>query len=136
MSPSTVALRNIQIIEDEALIDRTREDTGPYLAQALQRLAAHPLVGEVRSLGLIGAVEIVAEPGTNLRHGQKSGGSGGQAGPIVRDACIARGLMVRAIRDSIVMSPPLVITHAEIDQIVDTIHAALDASADALSALG
>ncbi|WP_353227902.1 aminotransferase [Novosphingobium sp.] len=133
---AAVALRNIQIMEDEALIDRTREDTGPYLAQALQRLAAHPLVGEVRSLGLIGAVEIVAEPGTNQRHGQKSGGSGGQAGPIVRDACIARGLMVRAIRDSIVMSPPLVITHAEIDQIVDTIHAALDASADALSALG
>eukprot|EP01037_Dinobryon_pediforme_P012971 gene12971-13073_t len=127
---AAVALRNIQIIEDEGLVERTREDTGPYLAQALQRLAAHPLVGEARSLGLIGAVEIVAEKGTNRRHGK-----GGQAGPIVRDACIARGLMVRAIRDSIVMSPPLVITHAEIDQIVDTISAALDASAAALAAL-
>ena len=127
---AAVALRNIQIIEDEGLVERTREDTGPYLAQALQRLAAHPLVGEARSLGLIGAVEIVAEKGTNRRHGK-----GGQAGPIVRDACIARGLMVRAIRDSIVMSPPLVITHAEIDRIVDTIAAALDASAGALAAL-
>ena len=128
---AAVALRNIQIIEDEDLVRRTREDTGPYLARALaQRLADHPLVGEARSLGLIGAVEIVAEKGTNRRHG-----GGGQAGPIVRDACIARGLMVRAIRDSIVMSPPLVITHAEIDQIVDTIAAALDASAGALAAL-
>jgi putrescine aminotransferase len=127
---AAVALRNIQIIEDEGLVERTREDTGPHLAQALQRLAAHPLVGEARSLGLIGAVEIVAEKGTNRRHGK-----GGQAGPIVRDACIARGLMVRAIRDSIVMSPPLVITHAEIDRIVDTIAAALAASAGALAAL-
>ena len=129
---AAVALRNIQILEDEGLVERTRTDTGPYLARALaERLAPHPLVGEARSLGLIGAVEIVAEKGTNRRHG-----SGGQAGPIVRDACIARGLMVRAIRDSIVMSPPLVITHAEIDQIVDTIAAALDASADKLAALG
>ncbi|KUR74590.1 aspartate aminotransferase family protein [Novosphingobium sp. Fuku2-ISO-50] len=129
---AAVALRNIQIIEDEHLVERTREDTGPYLAKAMaERLAPHPLVGEARSLGLIGAVEIVAEKGTNRRHG-----AGGQAGPIVRDACIARGLMVRAIRDSIVMSPPLVITHAEIDQLVDTIVAALDASADQLAALG
>ena len=129
---AAVALRNIQILDDEGLIVRTREDTGPYLARALaERLAPHPLVGEARSLGLIGAVEIVAEKGTNRRHG-----GGGKAGPIVRDACIARGLMVRAIRDSIVMSPPLIITHAEIDQIVDTIAAALDASAGALAELG
>jgi len=129
---AAVALRNIQIMEDEHLVERTREDTGPYLAKALaERLAPHPLVGEARSLGLIGAVEIVAEKGTNRRHG-----AGGQAGPIVRDACIARGVMVRAVRDSIVLSPPLVITHAEIDQIVDTIVAALDASAEALAALG
>ena len=128
---AAVALRNLQIIEDEALVDRTREDTGPYLAHAMaERLAPHPLVGEARSLGLIGAVEIVAEPGTNRRFG-----AGGQAGPIVRDACIARGLMVRAIRDTIVMSPPLVITHAEIDRLVDTIRAALDESADKLAAL-
>jgi putrescine aminotransferase len=128
---AAVALRNIEIIEDEHLVERTREDTGPYLARAMaDRLSPHPLVGEARSLGLIGAVEIVAEPGTNRRHG-----AGGQAAPIVRDACIARGLMVRAVRDSIVMSPPLVITHAEIDRLVDTIAAALDDSAEALAAL-
>ncbi|WP_226018007.1 aspartate aminotransferase family protein [Novosphingobium sp. FKTRR1] len=133
---SAVALRNIQIIEDEQLVERVRDDTGPYLAQALQRLTANPLVGQVRSLGLIGAVEIVAEPGTNKRHGQKDGVGGGVAGPIVRDHCIARGLMVRAIRDSIVMSPPLVITHEEIDRLVDIIAAALEASAEQLAALG
>ncbi len=75
----------------------------------------------MRSLGLIGAVEIVAQKGTNQRFG-----AGGMAGPLVRDACIARGLMVRAIRDSIVMCPPYVITHAEIDRLVSIIGAALD----------
>ena len=54
------------------------------------------------------------------------------AGPIVRDACIARGLMVRAIRDSIVMCPPYVISHDEIDRMVAIIAAALDASAETL----
>jgi len=127
---AAVALRNIAIIEEEHLVDRVREDVGPYLNAALQRLADHPLVGEVRSLGLLGAVEIVAEKGTNRRHG-----AGGQAGPIVRDHCIAGGLMVRAIRDSIVMSPPLVITHEEIDRLVSIIGAALDASAAQLAAL-
>ncbi|MEO6255171.1 MAG: hypothetical protein ABIO69_00005, partial [Sphingomicrobium sp.] len=73
------------------------------------------------------AVEIVARKGTNQRFG-----SGGLAGPIVRDGCIARGLMVRAIRDSIVMCPPFVITHQEIDRMVSIIAAALDGSAEAL----
>lgn len=127
-----VALANIAIMERENLIERTRTDTGPYLAAALQRLAKHPLVGEVRSIGLLGAVEIVADkPGT-----ARFGGAEGTAGPMVRDACIERGLMVRGIRDTIVMCPPLVISHAEIDQIVDTIGAALDACEAPLRAIG
>jgi putrescine aminotransferase len=118
-----VALANIAIFEREHLVERTRDDTGPYLAKALQRLADHPLVGQVRSLGLLGAVEIVSKRGTNERFGGKEG----TAGPMVRDACIERGLMVRGIRDTIVMCPPLIITHEEIDRIVSIIGAALDA---------
>ncbi len=126
---AAVALANIAIIEDEHLVERTRDVTGPYLAKRLAELAAHPLVGEARSLGLIGAVEIVAEKGTNRRFGK-----GGTA-TIVRDICIERGLMVRAVRDSIVMSPPLTITEPEIDRIVDTIGAALTEAEPALRAL-
>ena len=118
---AAVALKNLEIIEREDLVRRTREDTGPYLAQRLAELARHPLVGEARSLGLIGAVEIVAEPGTNRRFG-----GGGKAGIVVRDICIAKGLMVRGVKDSIVMSPPLIITHAEIDRMIGIIAAALD----------
>ena len=126
---AAVALANLDILTREKLVERTAQDTGPYLANALKRLASHPNVGDVRSLGLMGAVEIVSEAGTNKRFGGGTGMAGGIAGPIVRDHCIARGLMVRAVRDTIVMSPPLIITHAEIDQLVDTIAAALEDSA-------
>lgn len=119
---AAVALRNIEILEREGLVARTRDDTGPYLAKALARLADHPLVGEVRSVGLIGAVEIVAEKGTNKRWG----GAEGNAGPVVRDLCIEGGLMVRGIRDTIVMCPPLIISHDEIDELVGIIAKALD----------
>ncbi|MDE1923610.1 MAG: aminotransferase class III-fold pyridoxal phosphate-dependent enzyme [Gammaproteobacteria bacterium] len=128
---AAVALRNLKIIADEGLVERVAADAGPYLAQALARLAQDPLVGEARSLGLIGAVEIVARKGTNRRFR----GEEGHAGPIVRDACIRNGLMVRAIRDTIVMCPPLIISHAEIDRLVATIGRALRESESELRAL-
>ena len=128
---AAVALANIEIMENEDLIARTRDVTGPYLAKALKRLDTHPLVGEARSLGLIGAVEIVAEKGTNKRFTGKEG----VAGPVVRDICIKNGLMVRGIRDSIVMCPPLIVSEAEIDQIVDTIEKSLNEAEPILRAL-
>lgn len=128
---AAVALKNIEIIEREGLVDRVKNDVGPYFAEALKRLQADPLTGEIRSLGLIGAVEIVSKKGTNERFT----GTEGKAGPIVRDACIRNGLMVRGIRDSIVMCPPLIITHAEIDRMIDIIGRALRESEPALRAL-
>lgn len=129
---AAVALRNLEIIEREDLVRRTREETGPHLAAALaERISGHPLVGEARSIGLLGAVEIVAEPGTNRRFGGKEG----KAGPIVRDRCIANGLMVRGIRDSIVMCPPLVITGDEIDRMAGIIARSLDEAWPELKAL-
>jgi putrescine aminotransferase len=114
---AAVALKNLEIIEREGLVERVHDDAGPYFKEAIKRLDNDPLVGEARSLGLIGAVEIVAKKGTNERFTGKEG----KAGPIVRDACIRNGLMVRGIRDSIVMCPPLIITHAEIDRMIDII---------------
>jgi putrescine aminotransferase len=119
---AAVALKNIEIMEREKLVERTRDETGPYLARQLATLNDHPLVGEVRSLGLIGCVEIVSQKGTN----QRFGGKQGPTGLMVRDLCIDHGLMVRAVRDSIVMSPPLIISHGQIDQLVATLRRALD----------
>ena len=128
---AAVALKNIEIIEREGLVQRVATDAGPYFAAALARVGAHELVGEARSLGLIGGIEIVRQKGTNARFGDKEG----TAGPIVRDLCIENGLMVRAIRDTIVMCPPLVITHAEIDEMADKIGRSLDQARQQLRAL-
>ncbi len=128
---AAVALKNLEILSRERLIERTAEDTGPYIAKALDRLRSHPFVGEARSLGLVGGIEIVAKAGTNTRFAGKEG----TAGPIVRDICIRHGLMVRAIRDTIVFCPPLIITHAEIDRLVDTIRRAIDEASSVLKAL-
>jgi putrescine aminotransferase len=127
---AAVALMNIEIMERERLVERTASDTGPYLAKGLETLALHPLVGETRSLGLIGAVEIVSRKGTNERFG----GREGVAGPIVRDICIRNGLMIRAVRDTLVMSPPLVISHAEIDAMLAIIERSLDEAEGVLRA--
>ncbi|MES1201313.1 MAG: aminotransferase class III-fold pyridoxal phosphate-dependent enzyme, partial [Pseudomonadota bacterium] len=128
---AAVALKNIEIMEREDLVGRVRDDIGPYLNEALKRLDNDPLVGETRSLGLLGAVEIVAKKGTN----QRFTGKEGKAGPILRDICIKNGLMVRAIRDSIVMSPPLIISRAEVDKLVDIIARSLREAEPALKAL-
>jgi len=127
---AAVALKNIEIMEREDLVRRVREDTGPYLAEGLKALETHPMVGQARSLGMIGAVEIVSAKGTNKRFG----GAEGKAGPMVRDLCIKNGLMVRAVRDTLVMSPPLVISRAEIDQLLGIIRKSLDEAEPVLRA--
>jgi putrescine aminotransferase len=128
---AAVALANIDILDHEGLVTRVADDIGPYFGRALATLADHELVGEVRTIGLLGAVEIVAEPGTNRRFTDTPG----TAGPIVRDAAIEHGLMVRAVRDTIVMSPPLVISHGEVDMLVERLRAALDDALPVLRAL-
>jgi len=128
---AAVALRNIEIMEREHLVERTRDDTGPYLAKMLATLNDHPLVGETRSVGLLGAVEIVADKATGARFG----GAEGTAGPMVRDLCIENGLMVRGIRDTIVMCPPLIISHAQIDEMIGIIRKALDLALPRLTAI-
>ena len=119
-----VALANIKIIEDEDLVRRTHDETGPHLAKRLAELAEHPIVGEVRSLGLIGAVEIVKDKASRGRFDDP-----GAAGTICRKHCVAGGLILRAVRDAMVMSPALSITTAEIDRMIDILHQALDRTA-------
>ncbi|MET0546962.1 MAG: aminotransferase class III-fold pyridoxal phosphate-dependent enzyme, partial [Caulobacterales bacterium] len=121
----------LEIIERENLVKRTRDETGPYFAKKYAELAKHPLVGESRTTGLIGAIELVAEKGTNKRFTGKEG----VAGPIVRDHCIKNGLMVRAIRDTIVCCPPLIITIAELDQLTGILLKSLNEAEPELRAL-
>ncbi|TIV22101.1 MAG: aminotransferase class III-fold pyridoxal phosphate-dependent enzyme, partial [Mesorhizobium sp.] len=88
-----------------------KNDTGPYFAQALQeRIAGHRLVGEVRSIGLMGAIEIVKDKATKERYLPS-----GSAAVVVRDHAIANGMMLRATGDTMILSPPLIWTRDTID---------------------
>lgn len=117
-----VALANLDIIEKEGLVERVREETGPYLANALtERLAGHGIVGEVRSIGLMAAIEIVKDKGTRERFENV-----GFAAATVRDHAIANGMMMRAVNDTMILSPPLIWTKETIDMACERIGKALD----------
>jgi len=120
-----VALENIRIIEQEGLVERVRDDTGPYLQTTLRdALADHPLVGEVRGVGLIGAIELV-EDRASRKHFEPLGRVGG----ICRDHCFANELIMRAVRDAMVFSPPLTLSHEEIDELVKRVKLCIDLTA-------
>lgn len=118
---SAVALANLDILERERLIERVRDDLEPFFAAALTRLADHPLVGEVRSIGLIGAVELVQQRSPRIAFDPP-----GIVAAVVRDQMQQRGIILRAVRDALVIAPPLVVRHAEIDRIVDTLGEVLE----------
>ena len=122
--PCAVALENIAIIEEENLVERVREEVGPYLQQRLATLTDHPLVGEVRGVGLLGAIELVANKQTHERFAPE-----GRAGTLCRDHCVKQNVVSRAVRDTMVISPPLVITKSEIDELVDRLGKAIDSAA-------
>jgi putrescine aminotransferase len=120
-----VALKNLEIIEREGLIERVADDTGPYLGQALRdRIGDHALVGEVRSFGLLAAIEIVKDKETKTRFDPV-----GRAASLVRDHAIANGLMMRAVNDTMILSPPLIWTRETIDMACERIARALDLAA-------
>lgn len=120
-----VALKNLEIIEKEGLIERVRDDTGPYLAQVLRgRIAGHELVGEVRSVGLMAAIEIVRDKRTRQRFDPP-----GSAAVIIRDHAIANGMMLRATGDTMILSPPLIWTRETIDLACERILKALNLAA-------
>jgi len=124
-----VALANIRILRDEGVIERVRVDTGPYFKQRWASLAQHPLVGEARSIGLVGAIELVADKASGERFEKEA-----SAGTVCRDFCFANGLVMRAVGDAMIVSPPLVVEHAHIDELVDKAWRCLDLTAKALGA--
>ena len=124
---SAVAERNIRIIRDEGLVERVRTDTGPYLQARWRELGEHPLVGEARGVGFIGALELVKDKATRTRFDPL-----GEVGTVCRDFCFKNGLVMRAVWDTMIMSPPLIMTRAEIDEFIALARRCLDLTAEAV----
>ena len=115
-----VGLRNLQILEDEGLVQRAAE-RGAYLRRRLEELRRHEIVGDVRSLGLVAGVELVSD-----RETKKSFDPAVGAARRVWIEALAQGVIVRPLGgDVLAMSPPFVISEAEIDRIVDVLNSAI-----------
>ncbi|MCU0122934.1 aminotransferase [Pseudomonas vlassakiae] len=124
------ALKNIEIIERENLLAHVN-DVGGYLEQRLQTLAALPLVGQVRCMKLMACVEFVANKQTKALFPDAV-----NIGERIHVRAQAKGLLVRPIMHLNVMSPPLIITHAQVDEIVDILRSCILEAAQELTEQG
>ena len=123
---AAVALENIRILRDEKIIEKVHAETAPYLQKRLRELNDHPLVGEVRGVGMLGAIELVQDKATRKRYEGKG------VGMICRQFCFDNGLIMRAVGDTMIISPPLVITKDEIDELVTKARKCLDLTLEVL----
>ena len=124
-----VALANIRILRDEGIIETVKNEKAPYLQEQWSTLADHPIVGEARSVGLMGAIELVHDKSTRERFAKDK-----KAGERCRDFCVDNGLVMRAVGDSMIVAPPLVIEKNQIDELIEKARRCLDLTAAALTA--
>ena len=121
---TAVALENIRILQDERILDTVQADTGPYLAQRWAELGEHRLVGEARITGMVGALELVPRKPSREYFPDR-----GAVGQLCRDIALRNGLILRATNDAMLLSPPLVITRAQIDELFEKAWKSLDQTA-------
>jgi putrescine aminotransferase len=119
-SACAAALANLELIEKDRLIEKTREVTGPHFQKRLAELKNHRAVGEVRGFGLIGAIELLPPGGKSALNPNQP------LGPKAVAIARTEGIIVRGIRDLIAVAPPLIITPAEIDELFGGIARTLD----------
>ena len=126
-----VALANLREMQRLGVVGEDGARRAAYLQGAIATLEDHPYVGEVRGVGFLAAVEIVQDKATNARFDKDY-----KVGTLCRDRCVANGLIMRAIGDTMVTSPPLVISIAEIDELVEKARRSIDETIEALEARG
>ncbi|MEM6742580.1 MAG: aspartate aminotransferase family protein [Pseudomonadota bacterium] len=121
-------MASLRILQEEKLVERVRDVLAPKLATLWARLGEHSLVGEARTKGFLGALEIVKDKTS----GERFDGALG-VGALCRDLCLEQGLVMRAVGDAMILSPPYVISDAELEELAARATAALDAAADRLA---
>jgi putrescine aminotransferase len=117
-----VALANLQLIEQLGLVRHVQQDVGPYLAQQWHALAAeHPLIGSADTCGLMAAYQLVRDKAQ-----QQAFPNEWAVGMLCRGHCFANGLIMRAVGDRMIIAPPLVITRAQVDELMALVRRCLD----------
>jgi putrescine aminotransferase len=121
---AAVALANLKLLRDDRIVGNVKTDTGPYFQRKLRDVFAnHPLVGEVAGVGLVAGIQIA-----DAAHG-KALDNGTEVAIACRDFSYHHNLIMRPTGDRMTLSPPLVVTHDEIDEIVTKAKTAIDDAA-------
>ncbi|PRC93208.1 aspartate aminotransferase family protein [Solimicrobium silvestre] len=121
------ALENIRIIQEEQLVEKVRNETGPYLKKKFATLADHPLVSVAETCGFAAGLNLVQKKGATV-HDCVPFDSKLEVGMICRGHMFGNGMIMRAVGDRMIIAPPLVTTIAEIDEMIELIRHCLDAT--------
>ena len=125
---AAVAIANLRLMMEQNIVETVRESTAPYLQQRFRELGEHPLVGEVRGVGMFGALELVADKENFVKFDKARG-----VGIICREFCFENNLIMRAVGDAMIISPPLVIGQADIDVFIERAWQCLDLTQKAIA---
>lgn len=126
---AAVALKNIQLMKEENIVDYVASDIGPYFQQKLREaLADHPLTGHIEGTGLVAGIALVKD-----KEKKEFFPSDLDIGYICREHCFNNGLIMRAVGSRMVLSPPLVITHAEVDELCEKARLCFDLTLQSVS---
>ena len=117
---SAIALKSLAVITEEGLFDNL-VSVAPHFQERLRGFADHPLVGEARGVGLMGALEIVADKARKTPYSPQLG-----VGERIANTALQNGLIVRPIGDAVVIAPPFIISSKQIDELFDRVEASLD----------
>lgn len=125
-----VANENIRLLREENIVETAGRELAPYFREKMQSFADHPLIGDVKSVGLMGGMEIVKDKRTREAYPNEAG---------IGDACsseaMRRGLAFRANGDTMTLMPPLIIRKDQIDTVFEIAREALDATARRLGVM-
>ena len=117
---AAVALETLKIYEERDIVGMVQA-VAPHFQARLRALAAHPLVGEARGVGLIGAVQLGADKASRAPLPAAAG-----IGPLIQARAMERGIILRATPEAVYLCPPLIISRDEVDALLDGLQAALD----------
>lgn len=119
---AAIALENLRIMQDEKIVEKMAADTEPYLKAKWEALSAHPMVGEAKIVGMMASIALTPDKAARAKFASKEG----TVGLICRERCFANNLVMRHVGDRMVIAPPLVISRAEIDMLIERAIRSLD----------
>ncbi|MEJ1998167.1 MAG: aspartate aminotransferase family protein [Maritimibacter sp.] len=119
---AAVAMENLRIMEEEKIIEHVANEAAPYLAEKWHQLGDHPFVGETKIVGMMASLALTADKSAR----KPFEASPGTVGYMVRERCFSNNLIMRHVADRMVVSPPLVMTKADIDVLFERAVQSLD----------